>query len=119
MRDEVTRDIEIRPSSVALWSGIMAGPIAWAVGLELRYALLPWACHRGFRWVLTGLSFPFLLLCAFGFFSAWRGWGAGEAESERPLRVRFMAVGGMLLSAAFFLTIIAGTIPDFFFRPCE
>ena len=119
MRAEITRDIEVRPSSVALWSGIMAGPVAWAVDLELRYALLPWACRSGFRWVLTAISVPLLLLCAAGFFLAWRGWAAGEDESVRPMRVRFMAVGGMLLSAAFFLTIVAGTIPDFFFRPCD
>lgn len=119
MRDEIAREIEVRPSSVGLWGGIMAGPVAWAVGLELRYALVPWACKSGFRWVLTAVSVPFLLVCAAGFFLAWCGWAAGEADSVRPMRVRFMAVGGMLLSAAFFLTIIAGTIPDFFFRPCD
>ena len=119
MQDELTRDIEVRPSSFALWSGILAGPIAWAIDLELRYALVPWACKGGFRWTLSAISVPLLVLCAAGFFLAWRGWMVGEAESRRPLRVRFMAMGGMLLSAAFFMTIIAGTIPDFFFRPCD
>jgi len=119
MREETTRDVDIRPSSVALWSGIMAGPAAWAVGLELRYALVPWACRTGEQWVLTAISALMLLVAAAGFFLSWRGWQAGEGDDSRPTRVRFMAVGGMLLSAAFFLTIIAGTIPDFFLRPCD
>ena len=100
------------PSSAMLWSGILAGPIAFAIDLELRYALVPWACKSGFRWVLTALSLPLLLLCAAGFFLSRPGW-------TQPARVRFMAIGGMLLSAASFLAIIAAAIPDFFFRPCD
>ena len=113
MQEEISRDIEVRPSSVALWSGVLSGPIAVAIDEELRFALLPWACHKGFRWTLSAISLPMLLICAAGFFLAWRGWRVGDS------RVRFMAVGGMMLSAACFLTIIALTIPDFFFRPCD
>ncbi len=109
----------VRSSSVALWSGIMAGPVAVAVNLQLRYALVAWACKSGFRWALTALSVPLLILCAAGFLFAWRGRRVGEGEMAQPMRVRFMALGGMLLCAISFLTIIAMAIPDFFFRPCD
>ena len=113
MQEEISRDIEIRPSSVALWTGALSGPIATAIHLELRLALLPWACHKGFRWALSAIAIPMLLICATGFFLAWR------ERSQQSTRVRFMAVGGMMLSAICFLTVIALTIPDFFFRPCD
>ena len=119
MGEEMTRDIDVRPSSLSLWSGIFAGPIAWIINLQLRYALVTWACERGSRWVLTSIGIPMIAVCAVGAWLSWQGLAIGNEESPYPMRVRFMAVGGMLLSAAFFLTIVAGTIPDFFFRPCD
>jgi hypothetical protein len=121
MREEITRDLEIRPSSVALWTGIMAGPFAWAVTHETKYALVHYACTHDAHWLFWVVTAAALLLTAFGAWQAWRGM---RLLDEHPLtstagRAQFMAISGLLLSAAFALTIIALAIPDFFFRACD
>lgn len=113
MRAEITKDFEIRTSSIVLWFALLAPPIAWAVDMQLRYALIQWACsnHRG--WVLTLFSAPLLILAAACAIVGWR-----SANDDQP-RIRFMALGAVALGFAFSLAIIAGTLPDFFLRPCE
>ena len=108
--------MDVRRSSVALWSGVLAGPIAFAIDLQLRYALVPWACERGHRWVLTMTSIPLLLIALIGALLSWRGMNVEDGDI---VRIRFMALGGLALSLISALTIIAATIPDFFFRPCD
>jgi Na+/glutamate symporter len=105
-----------RTSSVALWSGIMAGPAAWAIDLQLRYALVPWACAHGQMRPLTLISLPLLLVALIGGVISWRGLRMSDGDA---VRIRFMALSGMALSLTFALTIVAMTIPDFFLRPCE
>ena len=103
----------IRSSSLSLWSGILAGPIAFAINLQLRYALVHWACERGSRWVLLWLAVPLLLVCVAGAFLARAG-----LVIQQP-RVRFMAYGGLMLSAISAITILASMIPDLFLSPCD
>lgn len=107
----------VRESSVALWCGILAGPLAFAIDLEARYALVKWACRGGTRWLLTAMSIPLFLVALIGALLGWRG--SRVSTYERPSRVHFMAVGGMALSAFFALAILASIIPDFFFTPCD
>jgi hypothetical protein len=109
----------IRASSISLWSGILAGPIAWAINLQLRYALVRWACEEGSRWVLLWIAVPLLAICVAGAFLARTGLAIGESETVYPMRVRFMAYGGLMLSAIFAITILASMIPDFFLTPCD
>jgi len=97
----------------ALWFALLAPAIAWAAGLQLRYALLQWACANHHRWLLTLFSVPLLVVAIAGAVIGWR-----YADDELP-RVRFMALGAVALGFAFSLAIIAGTLPDFFLRPCE
>lgn len=119
MREHAAKDVEVRPSSVALWWGILCGPIAFALDLQLRYALVPYACSHGQQWMLLGVSAPLFLVCVVGAIFSWRGWNEGRDTTLIPSRVRFMAVGGAMLSAAFALTILANDIPHFFFGPCD
>ena len=105
--------LDIRPSSIALWTGVLAGPIAWAADLEARYALVKYVClnHAGWlMWVITAVA---LLVTGFGALCAWWGW-----VDDTP-RVRFMAIGGLFISGMFALAIIAMAIPDLFLRACE
>lgn len=106
----------IRRSSVALWFGNLAGPAALIIDFQLRYALLPFACERGLRWMLTAISVPMLLVALTGALASWRGL---HADDGNVMRIRFMAVSGMALSLLFALTIVAMAIPDFYFRPCD
>ncbi len=119
MESETAKDVQVRPSSTALWFGILAPPIAWAADLQIRYALVSVACDRGWHAALSLISIPLLALSIAAGFAAWRGLKIGENETAYPQRVRFMALGGVMLSAVFSLTIIAATIPDFFINACN
>ena len=101
-----------RPSSLSLWSGILAGPIAFAINLELRYALVHWACEHGSAAVLLWIAVPLVLVCVAGAFLA----RTGLAGSQR---MRFMAYGGLMLSAISAMSILASMIPDLFLSPCD
>lgn len=118
MESETAKDIRVRPSSTALWFGILAPPISFAVDLQTRYALVSVACDQGWHSVLSLISIPLLALSIAAGFVAWRGLSI-EDETAYPQRVRFMALGGVMLSAIFSLTIIAATIPDFFINACN
>lgn len=119
MREHAAKDIDVRPSSTALWWGILCGPVSFAIDLQLRYALVPYACAHGMQWMLVVIAAPLFLVCLAGALLSWRGWVAGNDDVAIPSRVRFMALGGALLSAAFALTIIANAIPSFFISPCD
>jgi hypothetical protein len=113
MRAEITKDLEIRTSSVMLWLALLAPPLAWAADLQLRYALIEWACANHRQSLLTLVSAPLLLVALSGAIVGWR-----YAHHDAP-RVKFMALGAIALGCAFALAIIAATLPDFFLRPCE
>lgn len=119
MREHAAKDIEVRPSSTALWWGILCGPVAFAVDLQLRYALVHYACEHSQRWMLVGVAVPLFLVCVVGALFSWRGWRVGADETAIPSRARFMSLGGAMLSAAFALTIVANAIPSFFISPCD
>jgi len=111
---ETTKDFDVRPSSVALWTGILAGPVAWAIVFELKYALIDYACRNHAHWLFWIFVAGGLLICAYGAFSGWRG----KAADASP-RAQFMGIAGIALSIAFAVFIIAMSIPDLYLRPCE
>ena len=106
----------VRRSSVTLWFSVLAGPAALIINFQLRYALVPYACQTGRRWMLTAISIPLLLVALTGALAGWRGLDANDGDT---MRIRFMALSGLALSLIFALTIIAMAIPDFFFHPCD
>ena len=106
--------MSVRSSSVALWIGILAGPVAWTIVFELKYALIDYVCRNHAHWLYWIFVAGGLLICAFGAFSGW----AGMAGDDSP-RARFMGIGAIALSIAFAVFIIAMSIPDLFLRPCE
>ena len=105
--------IQVRPSSIALWTGVLAGPIAWAADLQARYALVRYACVNRAGWIMWMITLGALLITAFGALCSWRGW-----IDETP-RVRFMAIGGLFIGGMFALAIIAMAIPDLFLKACD
>lgn len=113
MRAEITKDFEIRTSSVVLWCALLLAPAAWVTDLQLRYALIQWACANHRQWTLTLLSAPLLLIAIVCAVTGWR-----YANDDHP-RIKFMALGALALGFAFSLAIIAATLPDFFLRPCD
>ena len=118
MEGEITKDIDIRGSSIALWSAILAGPVAYGVAHELRFALVQWACMNHASWVLLAIAAALLIIPIAGAIVCWRFSPAPE-EDRVGGRVYFMAMSGFILNCAFGLAIVANAIPHFFLLACD
>lgn len=113
MREEITRDIEIRPSSVALWFGALGGPIAWLIDLQIRYAVIQYACNNHAPWLMWVVTLAALALAVIAALVAF-----SHRRSDWK-RERFMALAGGAISSLFALAILAMAIPDLFLRVCD
>jgi hypothetical protein len=107
-----------------LWTGILAGPIAWALDLLASYALVKWVClSRGYV-ALHGVMLLALAIVAGGALVSWRALRQTQTHRKtdggRPReRARFMAVLGLTLCALFALQIVAGAIPTWVLDACQ
>jgi hypothetical protein len=107
-----------------LWSGILAGPVAWAVDLTASYALVKWVCaSRGYS-VLHGITIGALVIVGAGFLLSWLVFqqtrqDAPDDGGHPRQRARFMAILGMTTNALFALQIVAGAIPRWVFDACQ
>jgi hypothetical protein len=109
-------------SPLALWSGILAGPIAWAIDLEASYALVHWTCFTRRIDVLHAISVGALLLTALGAGISWIAWQharALPADDDEIARARFMAMLGMWTALLFAGTIVAAAIPRWVLDACQ
>jgi hypothetical protein len=112
---ETTKPLAIRPSSAPLWTGIFAGPFAFAMAFETQYAIIDWICDHKTEWIFWAITILALLICAFGAFESWRG----LKLSDGSRRARFMGYSGLAMNAAFAAFIIAMAIPHFYLGACE
>ena len=111
-------------SPLPLWTGILTGPIAFALNLTATYALVKWTCAADREGVLHLISFLCLLLVVG---AAWISWvalkhsPAGlETEGGTPkARARFMALLGLASSALFILAIAANAYPQWVLDACQ
>ncbi|MFL6590816.1 MAG: hypothetical protein ACJ8M4_11665 [Chthoniobacterales bacterium] len=110
--------------NLALWVGVLGSAVIWGIQLQTIYAMVPWACSSGHRWILPITSLVFLAAAAVPGFIAWSHWRKlnGPRGTERETaglgRRRFMAMLGMMDSAIFFCLIFAQGLPVFFIHPC-
>jgi hypothetical protein len=110
----------------AQWIGLFAGPLAWAALLETNYVLSYVACEHRQTWMLDLSACVALALVAAGAVSSWRAAPPSRSDdttSSHPVetaevRARFMATGGLVLSAWFALVILATEIPALVLHPC-
>ena len=111
-------------SPLPLWTGILAGPIAWALDLGVSYALVKWTCSSQRHLLMHLISPACLALVAGGAAVSWwalrRTAGQPATDAGDPLaRARFMAMLGLTSSALFALTIAAGAIPRWMLDACQ
>jgi hypothetical protein len=107
-----------------LWFGILAGPLAFLLNLQLSYMLVQPVCVTAQHLVLHLVPIGALLLTAGGGVSAWRSWRrTGQVESSKAggvlPRSRFMAGVGLLTSGLFLFVIVAQWLPNFILSPCQ
>ena len=103
-----------------LWFGILAGPLAFLLNLQLSYMLVQPACVTTHHLILHLVPVGALLLTVSGGVSAWRNW---QVESNKAAGVlpcgRFMAGVGLLISVLFLAVIAAQWLPNFILTPCQ
>jgi hypothetical protein len=111
-------------SPLPLWTGIIAGPVAWAIDLCVCYALVKWTCsgqRQGLLHLVTVVCFA--VVCG-GAVISWRSLHQTTSglptDGGRPReRARFMAILGLTSSALFALTIVAAAIPQWVLDACR
>ena len=137
-----------RASLPALWFGLFGGPVAWSIQTLVNLPLASHACFPrlepldtpvvgGLRGIVLVVSLLALLVSAFAAVVAWRVWsrtrlehqgGTGEGRGHDPHlaaletgegRTRFMALAGVMTSAAFFLVSAAHAATLFLVSPCS
>ena len=107
-----------------LWTGILAGPIAWAFDLTASYAFVKWVCHTGTYGVLSLITAASLAVVGVAAAISWtalrRTVQDVPTDGGRPRqRARFMAVLGLASCALFALQILAGAIPHGVLDACQ
>jgi hypothetical protein len=115
-------DHSLRP--LALWIGVLAGPVAWALDLTISYVLAKPACLSRRIPMLSLVTVGALLVITIGCTVAWRALqsvpsdlatdGGGELH-----RARFMAVLGLCSSAMFAVFVLAFDIPKWVMDGCR
>jgi len=111
-------------SPLPLWTGILAGPVAWALDLTASYALVKWICATRHDGVLHAITAGALALVCGGAALSWialqRTAGATPTDGGGSRqRARFMAILGLTSSALFALQILANTIPAWVLDACQ
>jgi hypothetical protein len=106
-----------------LWLGILGAPIVWAIQFQTCYALVPWVCNHDWHallWLVPLLAVMLTIVGGIGCFLTWQRVGGGWPSSFDSIeeRTRFLAVLGMLISAAFAMLIVWQAIASFYIHPC-
>jgi hypothetical protein len=109
---------------MSLWAGVIGAPLVWGLDLQVRYALVPWACRGGHLTTVNLLSFAFLALTVLAVTLCWREWRRvgvdvpDGSEGGAVARTQFLAGLGILVSGFFSLVILCQALPGFFLNPC-
>jgi len=111
------------PGLLSLTLGIVAGPIAVLANEELIYVTNMWACGTGKQLAMHVVPIICLLVTLGAGLLAWRDWdrvGRGIEDEAATIdsRSRFLALGGMAISALSALLILAQWLAIFVFGAC-
>ncbi|HEV3469480.1 MAG TPA: hypothetical protein VG148_09190 [Pyrinomonadaceae bacterium] len=124
MGSEAAEQFKEGAKPLALWMGVLPGPLAALVQLEANYALVLWACGAGREWPLHLVSVLALAAALGAGLLSWRNWRLAGADWEDRgagviHRSRFMSAVGMFVSLHAALVIVAQWAAVFFYGPCE
>jgi hypothetical protein len=112
---------------LALWTGVLAGPVVFLALLETNYVLAYVACERRQTWFLHVAVVGAILLVAAAGWAAWRA--APAADDQRrsgavtpettESRSRWMSLAAVASCAWFILVILAIEIPILVHQVCD
>ena len=111
------------PGLLSLTLGVVIGPIAVLVNEELIYVTNMWACGTGKQLAMHVVPIVCLAVTVGVGLLAWRDWdrvgrGVEDEAATVDSRSRFLAVGGMAISALSGLIILAQWLAIFVFGAC-
>jgi len=109
---------------LALWIGLLAGPIAWLSSFEANFALVPWTCIWQGKLTLYLVSLAAFLIAGAAGLLAWRQWSELGREADPHggdtlSRSRSMAFGGVILSSLSCLIIVAQAVVESILVACQ
>lgn len=115
-----------------LWTLLLFPPIAWALHLQICYALHQQACDSNTRvmmWIVSLVLFGAVIFSTLRAYATWMsiphpfaGGAAGAPEEQEPRwegRAKFMAAAAFFGGLFFALVIVGQTIPTVILRPCD
>jgi hypothetical protein len=110
-------------SPLALWAGILAGPVAWALDLTTSYAAVKPVCRTQSDGILRVITVVCVAIVTTGAAVSWVALrhSAGDVPTggQPRERARFMAILGLSSAALFALQILAGAIPQWVIDACQ
>ena len=111
------------PGLLSLTLGVVAGPIAVLVNEELIYVTNMWACGTGKQLAMHVVPLICLGVTLGVGLLSWRDWdrvgrGVEDEAATVDSRSRFLALGGMAISALSALIILAQWLAIFVFGAC-
>jgi len=111
------------PGLLSLSLGVLLGPIAALVNQELIYVTNMWACGTGSQRAMHIVPLVCLVVAVGAGLLARADWarlgrGAEDEAATIDSRSRFLALGGMAVSALSALVILAQWLAIFVFGPC-
>jgi hypothetical protein len=123
MAVSIYNDTRPEANPLLLWTGILLGPIAWALDEGLSYALAQHSCSTGHFYVLYVISGICLTVAVSGALiarSQLARVGEGSESGGGPHdRSWWMAVLGIAFGIGFSLVIIAIAVPKIMLSPCD
>lgn len=105
-----------------LWAGVLVGPMAALLQLQVNYALVLWSCSHRSTWPLHLVSVIALLATIVAGLLPYRIRQRLRADEDGlgpAARTKLMAVVGMLISILSSLVIIAQWMAVFIYDPCQ
>lgn len=114
---------------VAVWAGLLAGPLVWLVLLQTNYVLAYVACEVQHTWFMHLTTALAVLVVAAAGYATWRA-SFGDLMADETLtdplsdetrrqRSRWMSLAGVAFSAWFILVILAMEIPIVVLKECQ
>ena len=112
---------------LALWTGVITGPLVFLMVLEVNYVLTYVACETRQTWFMhVAIAVGVAVVGA----SGWLAWRHGPAQSDRrptppttpettETRARWMSIAGVVTAAWFTLAILSFEIPVIVLGPCQ
>jgi hypothetical protein len=109
---------------MALWLGLIVAPLLFLVNMEVNFALVPWVCGSGEKWIIHlahAAALALILMCGIPAYRVWQSEGR-EVKAEGPdipSRDRFLAVLSMAMSGYIGTALVAHWIPSFILGACQ